>query len=61
MTDNLILVLFAQGKIDGRDLIMLDAIINQRMTKSETARILKITPQAVDKRLRRLKQLSPQV
>lgn len=55
--DNIILALYAQGKIDGRDMVMLDAIVNQHMTKSETARILKVTRQAVSKRLVRLRPI----
>lgn len=55
--DNMILALYAQGKIDGRDLVMLDAIVNQKLTKSESARIMKISAAAVTKRLKRLKQI----
>jgi hypothetical protein len=50
-----VFALFAQRKIDSKDLVMCDCIMNQAMTKAETARVLKISRQAVDKRLQKLK------
>jgi len=49
-----IFALYAQKKIDGKTLVLMDCIMNQHMTYAETARILKISRQAVDKRLQKL-------
>lgn len=50
--------LYAQGKIDGLDLLILDCVCNQRMRQIDAAKVLNIGPSVVCRRLLKMQRLS---